>query len=145
MDYREMWERLREEIDRAIEEGIECGYNKVDSEDFDKFYIYERISGKMNDLESTVRVEMARKKLIPKENPYIKKSYLGIKTVIFNNPATVVIWEDGSKTVVKCQPGDEYNKETGLAMCIAKNCLGNKSNFNNIFKKYIEGYDPRGK
>lgn len=68
-----------------------------------------------------------------------------IKEVIFNNPATIVNWSDGSKTVVKCQPGDEYNKELGLAMCIAKKHLGNKSNFNNIFKKYIEGYDPRGK
>ena len=64
-----------------------------------------------------------------------------IDRVIFNNPATIVIWSDGSKTVVKCQPGDEYNKETGLAMCIAKKYLGNKSNFNNVFKKYIEGYD----
>ena len=68
-----------------------------------------------------------------------------IKDVIFNNPATIVIWTDGSKTVVKCQPGDDYNKETGLAMCIAKKYLGNKGNFNEVFKKYIEGYDPRGK
>lgn len=68
-----------------------------------------------------------------------------IDRVIFNAPATIVIWSDGSKTVVKCQPGDEYNKETGLAMCIAKKYLGNKGNFNETFKKYIEGYDPREK
>lgn len=68
-----------------------------------------------------------------------------IKEVIFNNPATIVKWTDGTKTVVKCQPGDDYNKETGLAMCIAKKYLGNKGNFNEVFKKYIEGYDPRGK
>lgn len=60
-----------------------------------------------------------------------------IKRVIFNDPATIVIWEDGSKTVVKCQPNDEYSKETGLALCIAKKYLGNKSNFNNVFKKWI--------
>lgn len=77
-----------------------------------------------------------------KENPYLKKT-IGIKEVIFNNPATIVIWSDGTKTVVKCQPSDEYNKETGLAMCIAKKYLGNKGNFNEVFKKYIEGYDPR--
>ena len=65
-----------------------------------------------------------------------------IKQVIFNAPATVVIWSDGTKTVVKCQPGDEYSKETGLAMCIAKKYLGNKGNFNEVFKKFIEGYDP---
>lgn len=66
-----------------------------------------------------------------------------IKEVIFNDPATVVIWADGTKTVVKCQPGDEYNRETGLAMCIAKKYLGNKGNFNKVFKKFIGGYDPR--
>lgn len=60
-----------------------------------------------------------------------------IKNVIFNDPATVVIWEDGTKTVVKCQPGDTYSKETGLALCIAKKSLGNKSNFNEVFKRWI--------
>lgn len=60
-----------------------------------------------------------------------------IKRVIFNDPATVVFWNDGTKTVVKCQPGDVYDDEKGLALCIAKKCLGNKSNFNNVFKKYL--------
>lgn len=65
----------------------------------------------------------------------------GIKKVIFNNPATVVIWDDDTKTVVKCQPGkngklEKYDKEKGLALCIAKKVLGNKSNFNNTFKKW---------
>lgn len=68
---------------------------------------------------------------------------LSIDRVIFNAPATIVIWSDGTKTIVKCQPGDEYNKETGLAMCIAKKYLGNKGNFNEVFKRYIEDYDPR--
>lgn len=60
-----------------------------------------------------------------------------IKDVIFNDPATIVIWSDGSKTVVKCQSGDTYSKETGFALCIAKKFLGNKGNFNEVFKKWI--------
>lgn len=60
-----------------------------------------------------------------------------IKKVIFNDPATVVMWSDGTKTVVKCQPGDTYSKETGLALCIAKKYLGNKGDFNEVFKKWI--------
>lgn len=59
------------------------------------------------------------------------------KKVIFNDPATIVFWNDGTKTVVKCQPGDTYDPEKGLAMCFAKKVLGNKSNFNNEFKKWI--------
>ena len=60
-----------------------------------------------------------------------------ITKVIFNNPATIVIWADGSKTVVKCQEGDVYSKETGLALCFAKRALGNKGNFNDVFHKWI--------
>ena len=60
-----------------------------------------------------------------------------IENVIFNDPATVVMWSDGTKTVVKCQPGDTYSKETGLALCIAKKYLGNKGNFNEVFKQWI--------
>jgi hypothetical protein len=60
-----------------------------------------------------------------------------IDRVIFNKPATIVIWADGTKTVVKCQDGDVYSKETGLALCIAKKALGNKGNFNDIFHEWI--------
>ena len=59
------------------------------------------------------------------------------KKVIFNDPATIVFWRDGTKTVVKCQPGDIYDPEKGLAMCFAKKALSNKSNFNNEFKKWL--------
>ena len=63
-----------------------------------------------------------------------------IKDVIFNDPATIVLWTDGSKTVVKCQTetGDTYNKELGLAMCIIKKCCGNKGNYNDVFSKWIK-------
>ena len=66
-----------------------------------------------------------------------RRRNLKIEKVIFNNPATIVVWSDGTKTVVKCQPGDTYSKETGLALCIAKKFLGNKGNFNEVFKKWI--------
>lgn len=68
----------------------------------------------------------------------IDANKVDIKDVIFNDPATIVIWEDGTKTVVKCQPGDVYDREKGLALCIAKKCMGNKGSFNDVFKKYIK-------
>lgn len=64
-------------------------------------------------------------------------SALSIKNVYFNDPATVVLWDDDTKTIVRCQKGDTYSKQVGLALCIAKKALGNKSNFNDIFKKWI--------
>lgn len=68
---------------------------------------------------------------------YQKVKVPKIEKVIFNNPATVVIWSDGTKTIVKCQPGDKYSEEVGLALCISKKYLGNKGNFNEVFKKWI--------
>jgi hypothetical protein len=66
-----------------------------------------------------------------------KETSFEIERVIFSNPATIVIWKDGSKTVVKCQEGDTFSEETGLAMAICKKVFGNKGNFNDIFKKWL--------
>lgn len=47
--------------------------------------------------------------------------------VIFNPPATIAIWKDGSKTVVKCDEKDEYDPMYGLSLCYMKKALGNTS------------------
>lgn len=60
-----------------------------------------------------------------------------ISKVVYNNPATVVLWSDGTKTVVKRQPGDTYSAETGLAMAIRKKAYGNKNYFNKVFAKWL--------
>ena len=60
-----------------------------------------------------------------------------IKNVIFNDPATIVFWEDGTKTVVKCQDGDKFDPEKGLAMAIAKKAYGNKGNYCNKMRKWL--------
>lgn len=54
--------------------------------------------------------------------------------VIFNNPATIVIWSDGSKTVVKCH-NEDFDPEKGLAMAICKKVLGGA--YHKIFKTYL--------
>jgi hypothetical protein len=68
---------------------------------------------------------------------YVANNPFEIEKVYFNNPVTVVLWADGTKTIVRCQEGDTYSKETGLALCFAKKALGNKSNFNDVFHKWI--------
>ena len=59
-----------------------------------------------------------------------------IINVIFNNPATIVFWSDGTKTVVKCDERDEFDPEKGLAMAICKKHFGGGF-YNDIFKKWI--------
>lgn len=62
-----------------------------------------------------------------------------IKTVHFSGPVTAVIWEDGTKSIVRCN-NDTHDPEKGLAMAIAKKALGtNKtgSNYYDIFKQWL--------
>lgn len=63
--------------------------------------------------------------------------YFEIKKVIFNVPATIVFWMDGTKTVVLAQKGDKFDPEKGLAMAIAKHALGDKGNYYNVFRKHL--------
>lgn len=90
----------------------------------------------------------------------------GIKKVVFNNPATVVYWDDGTQTVVYCQDNmkkvkktvggktvevmkpqksDTYSEEVGLAMALAKKHYGNGGSYNNIFRKFLPGLKEREK
>ena len=66
-----------------------------------------------------------------------------IKNVIFNDPATIVIWADGTKTVVQCQEGDIYDPEKGLAMAISKKIMGNKRDYYHTFKHWLKRYKPQ--
>ena len=59
-----------------------------------------------------------------------------IRKVIFHDPATIVYWQDKTRTVVKCKDGETFDKEKGLAMCISKKLLGPE--FHSEFKKYTE-------
>lgn len=74
----------------------------------------------------------------------LRNYYFKIKKVIFNDPATIVIWADGTKTVVKCQEGDMFDKEKGLAMAISKRALGDKGRYCEEFKKWIPEIEDVG-
>ena len=63
-----------------------------------------------------------------------------LKKVVFHDPATIVFWTDGTKTVVKCQPGDTFDPLTGFLMAFFKKACGNKGNYNNALKKIVPGY-----
>lgn len=67
-----------------------------------------------------------------------------IKDVIFNNPATIILWSDGTKTVVKAE-NEPFDPEKGLAMAIAKKALGNDYGYYDVFKKYVGRYEKKQK
>ena len=71
------------------------------------------------------------------EKPVTSISPFAIKKVYFNDPVTVVIWEDGTKTIVRCSKNEMYDPEKGLAMAISKKALGNDDNYYKYLKKWL--------
>lgn len=48
-----------------------------------------------------------------------------ITKVLYNNPATIVFWSDGTQTRNICPSDALYNPDTGLAFCMLKKLMGN--------------------
>ena len=83
-------------------------------------------------------------KMMKKWNSEIVNNNPSITNVIFNNPATIVFWSDGTKTVVKAE-NETFDPEKGLAMAIAKKSLGNKGDYYNEFKKWLPEEEAKWK
>lgn len=60
-----------------------------------------------------------------------------IERLIFNDPATIIYWSDGTKTVVKCQPGDTFSAETGLMAAMLKRFMGNDNSYNKVINHWL--------
>lgn len=59
-----------------------------------------------------------------------------IKDVIFSGPVTVVKWNDGTITRVRCAEGEIYDPEKGLLAAMAKKLYENT----NIFVEELENW-----
>ena len=57
-----------------------------------------------------------------------------IDRVIFNDPATIILWKDGSKTVVKRSDDDIWDPEKGFCMAVIKKLYGRTS----FIKRFME-------
>lgn len=78
--------------------------------------------------------EYAKQKKTTEEPKFPTIRAMDIKNVIFNPPATIVFWADGTKTVVKAE-NEDFDPEKGLAMAITKKILGNTGHYFEIVKK----------
>ena len=66
-----------------------------------------------------------------------------IKNVIFNYPATIVFWNDGTKTVVKCDERDQFDPEKGITMAFFKKMHGNIGHYFEEIKKWAKKYEDK--
>lgn len=120
-DVNGLWERMPERL--GLDELADIYYRLDENYNFRK-YVEE-------DLEMT-------------KSMYCKCNFdigLKIERVIFNPPATIIIWTDGTKSVVKCQNNEPYDAEKGFALAYLKKLLGNDNTFNKEINKWVK-YTP---
>lgn len=96
----------------------------------------------VSDLSRTFLLNEYKKGLI--EGREIVWKSISVDRIIFNDPATIVFWKDGTKTVVKCQEDQTFNPYFGFCAAIAKKLYGSNSRLNRIVETYLEkDEDPR--
>ena len=54
--------------------------------------------------------------------------------VIFNPPATICYFPDGTKTVVKCADDEEFVEEVGVMACIIKKLFESRNKFKKLVR-----------
>lgn len=124
------------EVESKVKEAInKYDSNRLFSDDILLEFFSDKIQEGLNTLEEEFkRAEKKEKKAnIDRFIDTIKATYF-----VPHQGLTKVIWKDGTKTEVRCQDGDEYNPEAGLALCIIKYLFGNTNYYNEIFKSVFE-------
>lgn len=117
-------------------------WNHKQSEPIAKITSCEMVGGPGS--RASLRVEAIaltkeEKEKMVKYNKCSGPSRFGIKRVIFSDPATIVFWEDGTKTVVKAH-NEDFDPEKGLAMAVCKRVYGDK--YHRVFKDNIPKEEP---
>ena len=63
-----------------------------------------------------------------------------IKRVIYSDPVTTIIWDDGSKTQSRCDEHDNFDELTGFMMCVFKKIMNHKD-MRQMFDTFVYGDD----
>lgn len=113
---------------KHLSAGIQSGINNVNDD-------------LVNYIKNDVKATMECFNKLKEENMPIRNNNItglpGIKKVIFSNPCTIVLWDDGTKTMVRAQGKERFDREKGLAMAISKKALGNKGNYYDTFTEHL--------
>lgn len=99
--------------------------------DYDVATVYNAVREAMD------RIKYEKMALLKEETTMNCDIRSNIKDVIFNYPATIILWKDGTKTIVKVRKGEKYDPEKGFAMAVCKKMFGNEGNYYKVFKEYV--------
>lgn len=90
----------------------------------------------LNQIVSSSRIELTTKEnKEKKEKEYVS---LDVRRIIKNGPATIVFWEDNTKTVVVRKKGEKDNLYYAFCAALAKRIYGNNSQVNKIVKSIVD-------
>ena len=79
------------------------------------------------------------------ERPDKKINRFAYKKIIFSGPCTIVLWEDGTKTIARVSEGDEFDPEKGVAVCFMKKIMGHTETNKLLRKAYDQYWDEQDK
>lgn len=72
---------------------------------------------------------------------YRCSSLVAPKQIIYSGNRTIVLWNDGGKTIVKCAESQEYDEYTGFVAALAKKMYGSTSKVKKIINKTKKNQD----
>ena len=133
--YQELIISLKGSIDE-IDEFMQTVYKELEQEIANSFLEKELDEDEIdNDLNLIRMIEE-----LEAEEQY---DYLAYERIIFNDPATIVIWADGTRTVVKACKEDKFDKGVGLKTALLQRVLG--KNIDKEINKIVDEDNKREK
>lgn len=91
-------------------------------------------SALIDDYDKLIKEQKKREEEIRRK--FNETSVNQIKRVKYDNPWTIVFWEDGTVTKSKCHKNDVWSEAAGLNACVAKRYFQTAGAYNKVMKTY---------
>lgn len=129
INYPEYFLKLKEESQNKISD-------VQDILDYNVATVYDAVR-EASEREAMDRIKYEKMALLKEETTMNCDIRSNIKDVIFSDRVTVILWKDGTKTMVRAEKREHYDPEKGFAMAVCKKMFGNEGNYYEVFKKYV--------
>lgn len=72
------------------------------------------------------------------DHPGNQLPFPDVKRVIYNGPKTIILWADGTKTIVSCGEDESYDHYTGFCAAVVKKLFGSTSHAKKVLGRVIQ-------
>lgn len=77
-------------------------------------------------------------KPVRRHRPGSQLPFPDVKRVIYNGPKTIILWADGTKTIVSCGEDESYDHYTGFCAAVVKKLFGSTSHAKKVLGRVIQ-------